>query len=108
MACPRLNPLVWRVAASAPVVFVGPPGLVRFLADELESQIGERHRLSVDLWLREEAGTPGQRWVMKKEALIITYGMGDIERGRVCPLVCFAFSMCLKGIGYILSFRMHW
>ena len=90
-ACRRLNPLVWRVAGSAPVAFVGEPGTVRFLADQLEAQIGEKARLTVDVWLRDEATTPGQKWAMKKEVMLIVYGMGDIERGRVC---CQTHGLC--------------
>ena len=79
-------PVIWRVAGSAPVVFVGEPGTVRFLEDQLEAQIGSRQRLQVDLWLRDEAGVPGQRYQMKKEAMLVLHGVGDIERGRVCTV----------------------
>jgi hypothetical protein len=75
------------VAGTAPVVFVGEPGTVRFLADQVEAQIGARERLLVDIWLRDEAGIPGQRWALKKEMLLLLYGVGDIERGRVCGIV---------------------
>lgn len=85
-ACPRPNPLIWRMAGSGPVVFIGEPGVVRFMADQMETQIGDRQRLQVDLWLRDEAKVPGQRYQMKKEAMLLLFGTGDIERGRVCTV----------------------
>ena len=87
-AWPKLNPLVWRAAGAAPVVLVGDPAGVRFLQLQLADKVGEKMQISVDIYLREEAKVPGQRWTYTKSLLVLLFHAGDVERGRVCVCVC--------------------
>ena len=65
-------------------MIVGDAGAVRALEAELVERTPERARVTVDVWVREEAGLPGARHKLTKKAMVILYGAGDIERSRVC------------------------
>jgi hypothetical protein len=77
--------MVWRSAATAPIVLVGDPAKVRALLGDVQDRLPERQTAAVDLWVRTEgAGVGGPRRKLVKRSLVILYGMGDIERSRVC------------------------
>jgi hypothetical protein len=82
----RVSAHVWRVAADVPVVLLGEPSKVRAVEGELRDKLSERSVVSTDVWVRTDGDGAGQRHALVKRSLVILYGVGDIDRAKVCTI----------------------